>query len=136
MNSARAKNKVEQKIDIKGDTHQIQSQEMAEEDMEVNQILKENQAPAIENNRQPDINLNQVAIPVNEDSAAKNGTKSPNRNKQGTESPYKNQKREKSDKAVELEFKWKDIRITAKPEKGKCEKYDPEKHSDKVSKIY
>ena len=122
--------KVSPGLEIKGDQSQIQSQELAEEDKEVNQIRKENQTPETPGESGKD--KDQVAFIV-KDNLIENPYKKPSKIRSGTASPFKDQTRPKSNLPLELEFKWKEILVTAKADKGCCTKYDPNVHKDKVN---
>jgi hypothetical protein len=125
--------KVNPKITVKGDTSQIQSLELAQEDLEVNQILKENCSPPGEPGQQGEPNNGQVVIPVNVIKNTDNLQVKKGKARNGTESPYKDQKKLHSNSPVELEFKWKGLIIKTIPDIGCCTKVDPEVHKEKVS---
>ncbi len=122
------------KVHIKSENNDIKNIELVPDKHDENQILKDNYN-ANENN-QIDMSPNHVEIPMTpgvEVGKNKNPKKDIVKKIEGTVSPYKKQVREKT-KPRELEFKWKNLVITAKAEKGCCTKYDPEVHKDKVKR--
>ena len=133
MNNSKLLKKVDQIVGIKGDQSQIHSREFDNEDFEVMQSLKENFNPQPE--QQKGIDEYDVILPVQPNLYLVENTNKPINGKpmSGTVSPYKGQKKEKSRLPIELEFTWKNITVTAKPNVGCLEKYNPEIHKPKVN---
>jgi hypothetical protein len=120
------------KVHIKSENNESKTIEVVPDKHEENQILKDNNIP--NENNHIEMTPNHVEIPMTPDVEVgknKNPKKEIVKKIEGTVSPYKNQVREKK-QAREIEFKWKNLVISAKPDNGCCTKYDPEVHKEKV----
>ena len=123
-------NQNQNQVNSKSENNEMKSVELVQNKPEENQILKDNYNPNEIN--QTNVNHNHVEIPIQpEVEVGKNNKNQKVKIFEGTVSPYKNQIREKK-KPRELEFKWKDLVISAKVDKNCCTKYDPEKDQEKV----